>query len=105
MNSITEIIRAYTEGNASLKETNAALEAAAAGFHLSPREETGWTEAEMREGFIQPPAGEAKKAKPDGPDMRRRVDLAGKNVIQATKMGLYGVTYDEDGYAVAAKSI
>ena len=105
MSDITEIIRAYTEGNASLKATNAALEAAAAGFHLSPREETGWTEAEMREGFIQPPAGAPKKAKPEGPDMRRRMDLAGQNVIQVTKMGLYGVTYDKDGYAVAAKSI
>ena len=105
MSNITEIIRAYTDGTASLKETNAALEAAAAGFHLSPREETGWTEAEMREGFILPPAGEAKKAKPEGPDMRRRMDLAGQNVIQVTKMGLYGVTYDKDGYAVAAKSI
>ena len=105
MNSITEIIRAYTDGKASLDATNAALKEAGAGFHLSPREETGWTEAEMREGFIQPPAGAPKKAKPEGPDMRRRMDLAGQNVIQVTKMGLYGVTYDKDGYAVAAKSI
>ena len=105
MSNITEIIRAYTDGTTSLEATNAALEAEAAGFHLSPREETGWTEAEMREGFIQPAESSRKKAKPARPDMRRRMDLAGQSVIQATKTGKYEVTYDQDGYALVAKSI
>ena len=36
MNKINEIMTAYTSGKKSLEDTNAALKAAGAGFHLDP---------------------------------------------------------------------
>ena len=40
MRDITEIIGKYTDGKATLEETNAALKEAGAGFHLDPTRNT-----------------------------------------------------------------
>ena len=42
---------------------------------------------------------------PARPDMHRRKGLAGQVVRQTTKIGLYDVTYNEDGYAVKASKV
>ena len=44
MRDITEIIGKYTDGKATLEETNSALKEAGAGFHLDPTRNTftGW---------------------------------------------------------------
>lgn len=54
---------------------------------------TGWTEAEMAEGFIEQPQPERGK---DTPDMSRKTELAGKTV----RHNGYEYTYDELGYCV-----
>ena len=59
---------------------------------------TGWTEAEMAEGFIEQPQPE--KAVPTT-DMGRRQELAGKTV----RRGGYDFTYDEEGYCVSAVKV
>ncbi len=38
-------------------------------------------------------------------DLRRRVDLAGRTVVQQTGSGCYEVCYDEKGYAVRSRKL
>lgn len=97
---INGIINEYKSGAKSLEETNKALKAAGAGFHLSADSRDGWTEAEMKEGFYD--MGKPAKDVQRKPDMSRRTDLAGQTVTQHTAAGDYSVTYNEDGYAVKA---
>jgi len=47
----------------------------------------------------QPPK---KGKRPNKPDLRRRSDLAGQEVMQYTTAGDYCVSYDDFGYAVSA---
>ena len=107
MSIIAEIIGKYTAGEKTLEETNAALkEAGVTEFHLehlTEEELAAKQEREDKEGFI--PATEEAEVLPKTPDMRRRKDLAGQEVRQKTKTGVYNVTYDEDGYAVKAKRV
>ena len=107
MSIIAEIIGKYTAGEKTLEETNAALkEAGVTEFHLehlTEEELAAKREREDAEGFI--PATEEAEVLPKTPDMRRRKDLAGQEVRQKTKTGVYNVTYDEDGYAVKAKRV
>lgn len=42
---------------------------------------------------------------PNKPDLRRRSDLAGQEVMQHTRAGEYLVSYDDFGYAVSAKRV
>lgn len=101
--SAKEILNQYANGEISLEAANKALAEAGAGFHLEPSKVTGgWTEQEMKEGFMP---GKPSEVLPDRPDMKRRMDLAGKTVIQRTKGARYEVTYANDGYALVAKLI
>lgn len=96
-----EIIKSGLEAGKSYDEINAELKATGATFHLEEeRTGKGWTEREMSEGFIAPT--EEAKPVPERPVMARRVDLAGKRIIQTTKAGRYEVFYDIDGYAEKA---
>ena len=53
----------------------------------------------------EPEPEQEAPAIPARPDMHRRKDLAGQVVRQTTKIGLYDVTYNEDGYAVKASRV
>lgn len=100
MNNATEILLKYGNGEISLEAANKALDEMGAGYHLEPSKATdGWTEAEMKEGFLP---GEKKEDLPDMIDGKRRKDLAGQTVIQRIKGATYAVSYDEDGYFVKA---
>ncbi len=59
---------------------------------------SGWTEAEMAEGFIEQPQPEHGKGTPD---LSRKVELAGKTVRHHG----YDFTYDEEGYCVSAVKV
>lgn len=98
---INTIIEAFKSGANTLEDTNSALKAAGANFHIDPEKNPtgGWTEAEMASGFLP---GKPSTPKPAGPDMSRNTALAGWTVVQEVKGGGYAVTYDEDGYAVKA---
>ena len=92
------------EGKASgktIEAINKELKEAGANFHLNPDGGVaGWTEDEMREGFI--PAETEPEALPQTLDTRRREDLAGTVQIQRIVGATYEVTYDEDGYFIKA---
>lgn len=79
-----------TEGKAtgkSIEEINAELKAAGANFHLNPDGSVaGWTEQEMKEGFIP--------AEDDGKDGLYEIASDGKPIRYSNKAlggGVYGV--------------
>ena len=62
------------------------------------KKNTGWTEAEMAEGFIEQPQPERAKGVPD---LSRKMELAGKTV----RHNGYEFTYDEECYCVSAVKV
>lgn len=62
------------------------------------KKNTGWTEAEMNEGFVEQAQPERAKGVPD---LSRKMELAGKTV----RRGGYDFTYDEEGYCVSAVKV
>lgn len=98
--SITEIIRRGFANGDSYEVINKALADAGFNLKLVPRENAGWTEKEMEEGFKE---GEPAK------DVVRLADLMSRHIEYAgtvkelwCKEGKYAVTYSEDGYAIKA---
>lgn len=92
--TINEILAAYNRQEATLEATNQALELAGANFKLVPQDATGWTEAEMVEGFLPcTPAKEAQKEL----DKTVRPELAGQVTIQTISGSNYFVIYNDKG--------
>lgn len=95
-----DIINEGCKAGKTIETINAELKEAGANFHLNPDGGVaGWTEDEMREGFL--PGDPAKDAQRTV-DMRRREDLAGAKQIQWVPGGKFEVEYDELGYAKSA---
>ena len=97
--NINEIIEAYKAHQITADEANKALADAGAKFRFNPDNAKGWTEEQMKNGFLP---GDPAIELPERPDMSRREELAGLTVSQRTKGGIYDVAYDELGYAVKA---
>lgn len=102
--SITEIIKTGMDNGESYEVINKRL--ADAGFNLKmvARENTGWTEEEMKSGFIP--------ADSETPDALHLADLMKRDVLNANKEmkvscaeGIYKIAYDAEGYAVKAVRI
>ena len=101
-NNINEIMQKYTAGEKTLEEINAELNAAGATFHLSSLEGNGgWTEQEIKEGFI--PAGT------EPADVEHMYDYfsynpanAGQTIRVTAPEGTYDVSWGEDGHPVKA---
>lgn len=102
--SIAEIIRQGLANGDSYAVINKALADAGFNLKLATREKSGWTEQEMKEGFI-PATEEAKPVLTLSDLMSRNVKLAGKTVDFWCKEGHYEVTYNEIGCAVKAVRI
>ena len=99
-----EIINEGCKSGKTIAAINAKLKAAGANFHLNPDGGVaGWTEDEMREGFI--PSEKEPEDAQRTVDMRRREDLAGAKQIQWIPGGKFEVEYDELGYAVKATRV
>lgn len=97
---LSDIIIEGTKNGKSYEEINAELKAAGANFHLDAEGKvSGWSEAEMAEGF-QP--GEPAQPVQRELDMSRKMEFAGTVQIQRIPGGTFEVTYDEDGYAKKA---
>lgn len=97
---ITEIIRQGLAHGDSYEVINKNLADAGFNLRLVPRENTGWTEQEMKEGFKEgEPANEATHL---ADLMKRHMEHAGKTVVDWCAEGKYAVTYNEDGYATKA---
>lgn len=99
--SIAEIIRQGLAKGDSYAVINKTLADAGFNLKLVPRDKIGWTEQEMKEGFI-PAKEEAENVLTLADLMSRNEKLAGKTVDFWCKEGHYDVTYNEIGYAVKA---
>lgn len=109
--AIDQLTDAWKNGEVSREDLNAGLKELAAGYSFKERTEEELAAKKQREdeeGFFNPEdRGLERKKMPTlkRPDMKRRKDLAGQVVRQATKIGQFDVTYNEDGYAVKATRV
>lgn len=99
------IINEGKKNGKTMSEINAELKAAGANFHLDYKmcedgPVTGWTEAEMQEGFVEP--AEEPKPVQRRVDMSRRPEFAGTVQEQKVLGATYKVTYNDLGYATKA---
>lgn len=100
-----EIINNGKKDGKKLSEINAELKAAGATFHLdySMCEDgpvTGWSEKEMKEGFI--PAKETPNVVHLHDLMKYNIGMAGKSKEYQTVEGKYEITWNENGNPVKA---
>lgn len=103
MFTVDEIIYLWEEDEITTEEANRRLAEIGSRVRLDDTKESGWTEEEMKEGFIP--------GKPSEPvqrelDRSRRMDMAGKTTFQKVNGKIYKVWCNEDGYfqkAVRAK--
>lgn len=98
--SITEIIRRGFANGDSYAVINKALADAGFNLKLVPRENAGWTEDEMKEGFKDCESAMDVVALADL--MKRDVTMAGREKVMWCKEGQYKITWDENGYAIKA---
>lgn len=97
---ITEIIKQGLANGDSYAVINKRLADAGFNLKLVPRENTGWTEQEVKEGFKE---GETAKDVVTLADlMKRDVSMAGQEKVMWCKEGQYKITWDENGYAIKA---
>ena len=98
--SMTEIIRQGIANGDSYAVINKRLADAGFNLKLVPRENTGWTEDEMKEGFKE---GESANVPTTLADlMKRDISMAGQEQVMWCKEGQYKITWDENGYAIKA---
>lgn len=97
---ITEIIRQGLAHGDSYEVSNKALADAGFNLKLVPRENTGWTKQEMKEGFKEGEPGVVFPALADM--MKRNMKMAGMEEEIWCKEGKYKITWNEDGYATKA---
>lgn len=99
MEKIYESIITEGKKNGKAVETiNAELKEAGANFHLNPDGGVaGWTEDEMREGFI-PAETQPEDVRHLHDYMRYDVTKAGQTVRVETPEGTYDITWDEGGH-------
>lgn len=97
---ITEIIRQGLANGDSYAVINMRLAAGGFNLKLVPRENTGWTEQEMKEGFKDCESARDVVALADL--MKRDVTMAGREKVIWCKEGRYKITWDENGYAIKA---
>ena len=96
--NFAKIINEGKKQGAPVEAINAELKAAGANFYLDPNGRiSGWTEQEMKAGFIL--AGEESAYVRHLHDyMRYDVRNAGQTVRVETPEGTYDITWDEDGH-------
>ena len=97
---ITEIIRQGFANGDSYAVINKRLANGGFNLKLVPRENTGWTEQEMKEGFKE--VETAKDVITLADLMKRNVSMAGQEKVMWCKEGQYKITWDEKGYAIKA---
>ena len=99
------IINEGKKQGAPVEAINAELKAAGANFHLNPDGGVaGWTEDEMREGFI-PAEKEPEDVKHLHDVMRYDTEKAGETLRIQCAEGVYDVTWDVYGHPEKAVRI
>lgn len=97
---ITEIIRQGLANGDSYAVINKRLADAGFNLKLVPRENTGWTEQEMKEGFNKGEPGNVRVTLADL--MKRDIYMASQEQVMCCIEGKYKITWDENGYAIKA---
>lgn len=93
-----EIINEGCKSGMTIEAINKELKEAGANFHLNPDGGiAGWTEQEMKEGFI-PNEGETADVRHLHDYMRYDATKAGQTVRVETPEGTYDITWDEGGH-------
>ena len=93
-----EIINEGCRAGKTIEEINKELKEAGANFHLNPDGGVaGWTEDEMREGFI-PAEKEPEDVKHLHDVMRYDTEKAGETLRIQCAEGVYDVTWDVYGH-------
>lgn len=96
------IINEGRKAGKTVEQINAELKAAGANFHLNPDGGVaGWTEQEMKEGFI-PTEEEPADVKHMYDYFNYNPANAGQTIRVQVPEGTYDVTWDEDGRPVKA---
>ena len=96
------IINEGKKNGKKLSEINAELKAAGANFHLNPDGGiAGWTEQEMKEGFI-PTEEETADVKHMYDYFSYNPANAGQTIRVTAPEGTYDITWDEGGHPVKA---
>ena len=105
MNKIYEnIINDGKKNGKTIEAINAELKEAGANFHLNPDGGVaGWTEDEMREGFL--PGDPAQPVKHLHDFMRYDTEKAGETLRIQCAEGVYDVTWDVYGHPEKAVRI
>lgn len=97
-----KIINGGCKAGKTVEEINKELKAAGANFHLNADGTVaGWTEAEMKEGFIPAEKGPADVCHLHN-YMRHDATKSGLTVRVETPEGVYDITWNEDGNPVKA---
>lgn len=99
-----EIIHQGLAHGESYELINERLKQAGYDLHLEKSRPEGWTEEEMKSGFI-PADSEMPDALHLADLMKRAVMNADKEIQVSCAEGIYKITYDADGYAVKAVRI
>lgn len=97
---ITEIIRQGFANGDSYEVINKRLADGGFNLKLIPRENGGWDEKEVKEGFKDCESARDVVALADL--MKRDVTMAGLEKVMWCKEGQYKITWDENGYAIKA---
>lgn len=97
---ITEIIRQGFANGDSYEVINKHLADGGFNLRLVPRENTGWADLEVKEGFKEGEPGVVFPALADM--MKRNMKMAGMEEEIWCKEGKYKITWNEDGYATKA---
>lgn len=100
----TEIIQQGLAHGESYELINERLKQAGFNFHIEKNRQEGWTEEEMKSGFI-PADSETPDALHLTDLMKRDPQNANKEIQVSCVEGNYKITYDADGYAVKAVRI
>lgn len=100
----SEIIRQGLAHGESYELINERLADAGFNLKLVARDNIGWTEEEMKSGFI-PADSETPDALHLADLMKRAVMNADKEIRVSCAEGVYDITYDANGYAVKAVRI
>lgn len=98
--SITEIIRRGFANGDSYATINKALADNGFDLKLVPREKSGWSEQEMKEGFKE--GVTAKEVVHLADMMKPHRENAGMTIRVQVAEGEYDITYDSTGYALKA---
>lgn len=97
-----DIINEGKKGGKTYAEINKELKEAGANFHLNPDGGvSGWSEQEMKEGFISA-ENEPEDVKHLHDYMKFSKEKAGTEEVVFVPEGKYRITWDEDGHPVKA---